>query len=129
MPFHKTAKLACGHLLLSGALLLAGAAQAQEPVKIGLPIFLSGPAAGPVGVPSRNAAEIVIEAINAGKLPAPNAAAGLAGARIEAKIVDESGSTAQVVTEFRNLVQRDGAKVVVGYFSSANCIATAPIAD
>jgi branched-chain amino acid transport system substrate-binding protein len=111
------------------AVALTTGAFAAEPVKMGIVVFLSGPAAGPVGIPSRNAAEIVIEAINAGKLPAPYDTAGLGGAKIEAKIIDEAGNTAAVVTEYRNLVQRDGAKVVVGYFSSANCLATAPLAD
>src|SRR3569832_2905799 len=83
-------------------------AQAQQPaaaVKLGLVTFLTGPAASPFGVPSRNAAEIVIEALNSGKAPAPYNTVGLGGTKIEAKYVDEAGSTAQVVTEFRNLVQ------------------------
>ena len=47
---------------------------------------------------------------------------GLGGAKIEAKYVDEAGSTAQVVTEFRNLVQRDHVDAVVGYVSSGSCL-------
>ena len=35
-------------------------------IKIGLVTFLSGGAAGPFGVPGRNGAELMIEAINAG---------------------------------------------------------------
>jgi branched-chain amino acid transport system substrate-binding protein len=116
-------------LIATSAVLVAAGAQAQDTVRIGLPVFLSGPGAGPVGVPSRNAAELVIEAMNAGALPAPYDKPGLAGAKVEAKIIDEAGSTASVVTEFRNLVQRDGARAVVGYFSSANCLATAPVAE
>jgi len=116
-------------IIMAMAAALTTGATAAEPVKVGVVVFLTGPAAGPVGVPSRNAAEIVIEAINDGKLPAPYNTAGLGGAKIEAKVIDEAGNTAAVVTEFRNLIQRDGAKVVVGYFSSANCLATAPIAD
>src|SRR5262245_54571027 len=75
------------------------AAPAQPPIKIGVVSFLTGPAAGPFGVPGRNAAEIVIEALNAGKVPAPYNMVGLGGARIEAKYVDEAGSTANQVTE------------------------------
>jgi branched-chain amino acid transport system substrate-binding protein len=108
---------------------LATCAFAQAPVKVGIPVFLSGPGAGSVGEPSSNAARLVIDAINAGQLPAPYNTAGLGGARIEPKIIDESGSTSAVVTEFRNLVQRDGMDVVVGYFSSGNCLAVAPVAD
>ena len=103
--------------------------QTPAPVKIALPVFLSGPAVGPFGQPSRNAAELVIEAINNGTLPAPYNAKGLGGSPIEAKIIDEAGSPAVVVTEFRNLVQRDGMDVIVGYVSSASCLAVAPIAE
>jgi branched-chain amino acid transport system substrate-binding protein len=103
--------------------------QTPAPVKIALPVFLSGPAVGAFGEPSRNAAELVIEAINNGTLPAPYNVKGLGGSTIEAKIVDEAGSPAVVVTEFRNLVQRDGVDVIVGYVSSASCLAVAPIAE
>ena len=45
--------------------------QAKDSVLIAVPAFLSGPAAGPFGVPARNGAEMVIDAINEGALPAP----------------------------------------------------------
>jgi branched-chain amino acid transport system substrate-binding protein len=119
------ALLACGGTGLgTGAL-----AQSPAPVKIGLPVFLSGPAVGAFGEPSRQAAELVVKGMNAGTLPAPYNTKGLAGAPIELKIVDEAGSTATVVTEFKNLVQRDKVDVVVGYVSSASCIAAAPVAE
>jgi branched-chain amino acid transport system substrate-binding protein len=105
------------------------AAPAQPPIKIGIVTFLTGPAAAPFGIPGRNATEILVESLNAGKLPAPYNQVGLGGGRIEAKYVDESGSTAQQVTEFRNLVQRDKVDVVVGYVSSGNCLAVAPVAE
>jgi branched-chain amino acid transport system substrate-binding protein len=105
------------------------AASTQPPIKIGIVTFLTGPAAAPFGIPGRNATEILIESLNAGKLPAPYNQVGLGGAKIEAKYVDEAGSTAQQVTEFRNLVQRDKVDVVVGYVSSGNCLAVAPVAE
>jgi len=105
------------------------AAPAPAPIKIGIVSFLSGPAASPFGVPGRNGAEIVIEALNSGKAPAPFDKVGLGGAKIDTKFVDEAGSTAQVVTEFRNLVQRDQVDAVVGYISSGSCLAVTPVAD
>src|SRR5918912_518591 len=105
------------------------AAPAAAPVKLGIVSFLSGPAASPFGVPGRNGAEIVIEALNAGTVPAPYNTVGLGGAKIEAQYVDEAGSTAQVVTEFRNLVQRDQVDAVVGYISSGSCLAVTPVAE
>src|SRR5487761_63952 len=49
----------------------AAAPAATPTLKLGIVTFLSGPAAGPFGIPARNAAELVIEAINKGTLPAP----------------------------------------------------------
>ena len=104
-------------------------AQEPAPVKIGVVTFLSGPAAGPFGVPARNAAEITIEMLNAGKVPKPFDQKGLGGAKIEMALLDEAGSTTVQVTEFRNLVQRTGVDLVVGYISSGNCLAIAPVAE
>ena len=108
---------------------VAGGAAAQEPVKIGIVTFLSGPAAAPFGVPAKNAAEFVIEELNNGKAPAPYNKKGYGGSPIEVVIVDEAGSTTTQVTEFRNLVQRHNVDVVIGYVSSGNCLAVAPVAE
>ncbi|MFI5400545.1 MAG: ABC transporter substrate-binding protein [SAR324 cluster bacterium] len=113
------------------ALLTAPALHAQEakPVKVGIVTFLSGPASGPFGIPARNAAELLVEAINTGTLPAPYSAKGLAGAPIEPIMVDEAGSTTKVVQDFRALVDRQDAAAIVGYVSSGNCLAVAPVAE
>ena len=127
-----------GFWLISAAALVhfwAGPAQAQQPaaagsdVKLGIVSFLTGPAAAPFGIPGRNAAEIIIEALNSGKAPAPYNTSGLGGAKIEAKYVDEVGSTANQVTEYRNLVQRDNVDAVLGYVSSGSCLAVVPVAE
>ena len=104
-------------------------AQDAAPVKIGMITFLSGPAASPFGVPARNAAEIVTEMLNAGKAPAPYATKGFGGSKIETVIIDESGGTTNVVTEFRNLVQRDKVDLVIGVVASGDCLAIAPVAE
>ncbi len=108
-----------------------GSVMAQDavPVKIGIVTFLSGPAASPFGVPARNAAEVITELLNAGKVPAPYADKGFGGAKVETVIIDEAGSSTTQVTEYRNLVQRHNVDVVIGYVSSGNCIAIAPVAE
>ena len=111
------------------AALAPAAALSQEPVKIGVVTFLSGPAAAPFGVPAKNAAEFVIEQLNAGKGPAPYATKGFGGSKIETVVLDEAGTTTTQVTEFRNLVQRDKVDLVIGYVSSGNCLAIAPVAE
>ncbi len=107
----------------------APAAAAPATIKIGFVTFLTGPAAAPFGIPDRNAAEILVENLNGGKVPAPYNQVGFGGAKIEAKYVDEAGSAADQVTQFRNLVERDHVDVVIGYVSSGNCLAVAPVAE
>jgi branched-chain amino acid transport system substrate-binding protein len=102
---------------------------AAQNVKIGIVTFLSGPAAAPFGVPAKNAAEFVVKELNAGTAPAPYDKKGFGGAKIETVIIDEAGSTTTQVTEFRNLVQRHNVDLVVGYVSSGNCLAVAPVAE
>jgi len=108
---------------------LAPAALAQSTVKVGIVTFLSGPAAAPFGVPAKNAAEFVVEELNAGRGPAPYGKKGFGGSTIETVILDEAGSTTTQVTEFRNLVQRHDVDLVIGYISSGNCLAIAPVAE
>jgi branched-chain amino acid transport system substrate-binding protein len=98
-------------------------------VKIGIVAFISGPAAAPFGVPAKNAADFVIDELNAGRGPAPYDKKGFGGATIETVVVDEAGSTTTQVTEFRNLVQRHNVDLVIGYISSGNCLAIAPVAE
>jgi branched-chain amino acid transport system substrate-binding protein len=127
----------CARILLPfsllGVAITAAQAQTAAPpaatVKLGIVSFLTGPAAAPFGIPGRNGAEIMIEAMNAGSVPAPFNKVGLGGSKIEAKYIDETGSAANVVTEFRNLVQRDQVDAVVGYVSSGSCLAVTPVAE
>ena len=116
-------------VLALAAAALAPLASAQQPVKIGIVTFLSGPAAAPFGVPAKNSAEFVVEQLNAGRAPAPYNKKGFGGAPIETVILDEAGSTTTQVTEFRNLVQRQNVDLIVGYVSSGNCLAIAPVAE
>jgi len=113
------------------ALSMGSSAMAAENGKfrIGVVTFLSGPAAGPFGEPSANAAKVLVEGLNQGKLPAPYNTIGINGAEIEVVIIDEAGGAAKQVEEFRNLVQRQKVDAVVGYISSGDCLAIAPVAE
>ena len=71
----------------------------------------------------------MVEELNAGKVPAPYSKKGFGGAPLEMVMVDEAGSTTTQVTEFRNLVQRHNVDLVIGYISSGNCLAIAPVAE
>lgn len=120
----------------AAAVALAGAtalgpmpALAKEEIKVGIVTFLSGPAAGPFGVPGQQGAELVVDAINAGSLPAPYDTPGFAGAKLTPIFVDEAGGNTKQVAEYRNLVQKQGVDAVIGYISSGSCLSVAPVAE
>jgi branched-chain amino acid transport system substrate-binding protein len=121
----------CLLALLAAAPALAQAPAAPEvrPFKLGVVTFLSGAAAGPFGVPARNGAEVLVEALNGGKVPAPYAQKGLGGRPIELVFLDEAGGTTKQVSEYRDLVQRQNVDAVIGYISSGDCLAVAPVAE
>jgi len=127
---HRLPKLA-GVLASMLLCVAARGVQAEEakPIRIGFVTFLSGPAAGPFGVPAKQAAEAIVESINAGKAPPPYNTKGFGGAPIELVIVDEAGGATKQVTEFRNLAERSDVDFIVGYISSGDCLAIAPVAE
>lgn len=105
------------------------AAQDTKPLKIGVITFLSGPAAGPFGVPAKNAADALVEAFNKGGVVPGYEQKGFGGRPIEVVYVDEAGGPTKVVTEFRNLVSRQEVDMVIGVISSGDCLAVAPVAE
>jgi branched-chain amino acid transport system substrate-binding protein len=88
------------------AILTGAAALAQERLRVGVITFLSGPAAGPFGVPAKNAADLLAEALNQGGQIPGYGQKGFSGRPIELVYVDEAGGATNVVTEYRNLVDR-----------------------
>ena len=97
-------KLVLGSMLAAGTML--STAQAAEDYKLGIVTFLSGGAAGPFGVPAKNGAEMLIDALNNGSMPAPYNKVGINGQKIVPIYVDEAGGATKQVAEYRNLVER-----------------------
>ncbi|HEX4985726.1 MAG TPA: ABC transporter substrate-binding protein [Burkholderiales bacterium] len=114
--------------LFAGLLAQAVFAQAQ-PYRIAVVTFLSGPASGPFGVPARNTAELLAELLNAGNAPAPYATKGFGGRPLELHFVDEAGGATRQVEQFRLLEQQHEHDAVLGYISSGDCLAIAPVAE
>lgn len=110
--------------------LLGGAVAHAQPakMKIGVVVFLSGPAAT-FGLPARDGANLLIDALNKGQVPAPYSIKGFGGREIEVIYADEAGNTQKQLAEYRRLVEREKVDLVIGYASSANCNAVAPIAE
>ena len=116
-------------LLATAVAIAAAPALAQETFKIGVVSFLSGQAAESFGVPAVNGAKVLIEAFNKGQAPAPYNKVGFSGMKIDAVYVDEAGGATKQVQELRNLYEREKVDVVVGYVSSGDCLAVAPVAE
>src|SRR5437879_2916770 len=99
------------------------AASQGEKYRVGVVTLLAGPFAASIGVPAKNAAEMVAAAINNGTLPAPYAGSrGIAGRQVELVVVDESTGTAKQVTEFRGLAERREIDAVIGYLVAGSCL-------
>lgn len=116
----------------AGILLAAALTQptlAADEYKLGLVTFLSGGAAGPFGVPAQNAANLVLETLNAAKLPAPYHIKGINNRVITPVYVDEAGGATKQASEYRNLVERQGVDAVIGYISSGDCLAIPAVAE
>ncbi len=112
-----------GALALVAACLQFGPALAQSKpseIKIAIVQFLSG-AAAPHDASAVNTAKLLMEQFNA--------AGGIEGVRLNTIYVDEAGSTTDKVAEYRRLVQDEKITIAIGYTSSANCLAVAPLAD
>ena len=97
-----------------------GHAAAAKPASVPIAVvtFFSGSGAV-VGGPSVNSAKLAIDEINK--------AGGIDGVPMTARYIDESGGPTKNVAQFRSLAPEVAA--VVGYVSSADCLAIAPVAD
>jgi branched-chain amino acid transport system substrate-binding protein len=112
-----------GALALIVACLQLGPALAQSKpseIKIAIVQFLSG-AAAPHDASAVNTARLLTEQFNA--------SGGIEGVPLNTMYLDEAGSAADKVAEFRRLVHDEKITIAIGYTSSANCLAVAPVAD
>jgi branched-chain amino acid transport system substrate-binding protein len=108
---------------LAATALLALPALAQDKPKelvVGIATFLSGPASV-FGVPGKNAADLFFEEVNA--------KGGILGVPVKPVYVDEGAGTNQLISEYRRVVQDQGAQVMFGAISSGSCNALAPVAE
>ncbi|OYW59330.1 MAG: branched-chain amino acid ABC transporter substrate-binding protein [Bosea sp. 12-68-7] len=105
-----------------GALMALPALAQDKPKElvVGIATFLSGPASV-FGVPGRNAADLFIEELNA--------KGGILGVPVKPVYVDEGAGTNQLISEYRRVVQDQGAQVMFGAISSGSCNALAPVAE
>src|ERR1700741_1228244 len=97
----------------------AGPAAAQNPIRIGYPVILSGPGAL-IGEPSLKGAQMFVEEANA--------KGGVLGRRIELVIRDTKGNADEAVRVARDLILRENVDFLFGTLTSAEGPAVSPIA-
>lgn len=93
----------------------------SKPIRLGIVQFLTGPAAAAFGIPGKNGYEVMIDYINEH--------GGIAGRKIQPLYNDESGGVDVQVKLARKLALEDKVDAILGYISSADCKAIAPLAD
>ncbi len=115
--------------LAAACSLAVTAAHAEDTFRVGIISFLSGQAAESFGIPAVNGAKMLVEMFNEGQAPAPYNTKGFGGLKIEPIYVDEAGGATKQVQELKNLYDREKVDAVVGYVSSGDCLAVAPVAE
>src|SRR5439155_3464688 len=94
---------------------------APKELRVGIVTLLSGPASSTFGIPAKKAADAWVEKINE--------AGGIGGVKVVPVLTDEAGPGDKVVAEFRRLAADEKVDLVIGYISSANCVAVPAVAE
>ncbi|MCF8034084.1 MAG: ABC transporter substrate-binding protein [Desulfarculaceae bacterium] len=93
----------------------------KTPVKVAAISFLSGPAAGPFGIPGDNSYKMMADIYNK--------QGGILGRKIDLVSLDEAGGAKTQVELARKLILEDKVDVILGYISSGDCKAVMPLSD
>jgi branched-chain amino acid transport system substrate-binding protein len=102
---------------LAGAPWWSGRAVAIEPIKIGMPLALTGPL-GSVGQQLKRGGELWAKV--------QNAKGGLIGRQIQLLIEDTGGNPADAVRKAQEMVERDGCNIFTGITLSSEALAVVP---
>jgi len=92
-------------------------ARGETPIKIGMPLALTGPA-GEIGLQMRHGAEFWAKQVNA--------KGGLLGRQIELSVEDTGGDPATCVRKAQLVVERDGCHLLFGMVLSSEALAVVP---
>jgi len=92
-------------------------ARGEAPIKIGMPLALTGPA-GEIGAQMRHGAEFWAKQVNA--------TGGLLGRQIELHIEDTAGDPATCVRKAQLVVERDDCHLLFGMVLSSEALAVVP---
>jgi branched-chain amino acid transport system substrate-binding protein len=98
----------------------AAAAQAQEPIRIGSFLSVTGPAAF-LGDPEQKTLELYVESINA--------AGGVLGRKLELVAYDSGGDAEKARTFAKRLIEQDRVDVIVGGSTTGETMAVVPLVE
>ena len=111
--------LAAG-IVFAGVFACAGTATAQEPIRIGAFLSVTGPAAF-LGDPEQKTLEMYVERINA--------SGGVAGRKLQLIVYDDSGDADKARTFAKRLIEQDKVDVIVGGSTTGATMAAIPLAE
>ena len=112
--------LRCGALALAGALIASGGALAQEPIRIGAFLSVTGPASF-LGDPEQKTLEMLIERINA--------EGGVLGRKLQLVSYDDGGDAEKARTFAKRLLEQDRVDAIVGGSTTGATMAAVPLVE
>ena len=104
-------------------------AQEVKPIKIGFVTFLSGPPAGAFGVPARNGAEVTSRRSTPAACRRPTPARASAARRSKWCSSTRPAARPSRSTSTATWSSGRASTSVIGYISSGDCLAVAPLAE
>src|SRR5450631_3932414 len=122
MGFIKNARagaLAAG-IIFAGVFACSGTANAQEPIRIGAFLSVTGPAAF-LGDPEQKTLEMYVERINA--------SGGVAGRKLQLIVYDDSGDADKARTFAKRLIEQDKVDAIVGGSTTGATMAAIPLVE
>ena len=100
--------------------LISGPALAQEPIKIGAFLSVTGPAAF-LGDPEQKTLELYVEKVNAG--------GGVLGRKLQLVAYDSAGDAEKARTFAKRLIEQDKVDVIVGGSTTGETMAVVPLVE
>jgi len=106
--------------LAAGALIGTGTAAAQEPIRIGAFLSVTGPASF-LGDPEQKTLEMYVERINA--------AGGVLGRKLQLFSYDSAGDAEKARTFTKRLIEQDKVDIIVGGSTTGETMAAVPLVE
>jgi branched-chain amino acid transport system substrate-binding protein len=103
-----------------GLLVATATAVAQEPIRIGAFLSVTGPAAF-LGDPEQKTLEMYVERINA--------AGGIGGRKLQLTVYDDAGDAEKARTFAKRLLEQDKVDVIVGGSTTGTTMAAVPLVE